>query len=63
MVNSEHHERVIPIPSFRTDDWDWPEAPFQSDGGDAEEEHRERRDEMRRNAERWLKERIAIETK
>jgi len=63
MVNSEHHERVIPIPSFRTDDWDWPEAPFQSDGGDAEENHRERRDQMRRNAERWVNERIAPETK
>jgi sialate O-acetylesterase len=63
MVNSEHHERVIPIPSFRTDDWDWPEAPFRSDGGEAEEKHGERRDQMRRNAQRWLKERIAPETR
>ena len=40
-VNSAHHERIIPIPSFRTDDWDWPEAPFAADGNDAGNQHRE----------------------
>ena len=63
VVNEEHYESVIPIPSFRTDDWDWPEAPFRADGGDAEEKHRERREQMRRNAERWAKERIALEAR
>ena len=23
-----HHERFIPVPSFRTDDWGWDDAPF-----------------------------------
>ncbi|MED5585033.1 MAG: sialate O-acetylesterase [Verrucomicrobiota bacterium] len=40
-VNSAHHERTIPIPSFRTDNWDWPEAPFAVQGNDAENSHRE----------------------
>ena len=41
VVNSGHHERIIPIPSFRTDDWDWPEAPFRGAEGNAENLHRE----------------------
>jgi sialate O-acetylesterase len=57
VVNSVHHERVIPIPSFRTDDWDWPEAPFNADGGDAEEKHRDKLDRMRTNAEKWAEQR------
>ena len=40
-VNSAHHERTIPIPSFRTDNWEWPEAPFNSEGNDAGNSHRE----------------------
>ncbi|MFC1739729.1 sialate O-acetylesterase [Planctomycetota bacterium] len=63
VVNSEHHERVIPIPSFRTDDWDWPEAPFRADGGDAEAKHRDKLEQMRRNAERWVKERMVLEAR
>jgi sialate O-acetylesterase len=63
VVNEEHYESVIPIPSFRTDDWDWPETPFRADGGDTEEEHREKREQMRRNAERWAKERIVLEAR
>jgi len=62
-VNSQHRERIIPVPSFRTDDWDWPEAPFKSDGGDAEVKHRERRNEMRRKAEHWAKERTVLEAR
>jgi hypothetical protein len=60
-VNSQHHERIIPVPSFRTDDWDWPEAPFKSDGADAEARHRKRRSEMRRRAEQRAKERTVLE--
>ena len=28
LTNAAHHERVIPVPPFKTDKWDWPEAPF-----------------------------------
>jgi sialate O-acetylesterase len=40
-VNAAHHERTIPIPSFRSDNWDWPEAPFSAQGNDAGNSHRE----------------------
>ncbi|MCP4847554.1 MAG: sialate O-acetylesterase [Verrucomicrobiaceae bacterium] len=40
-VNSAHHERTIPIPSFRTDNWNWPEASFTAQGNDAGNSHRE----------------------
>jgi sialate O-acetylesterase len=60
-VNSQHHERIIPIVSFRTDDWDWPEAPFRADGPEAEREHREKLAEMRRLANEWAKERSVME--
>ena len=63
VVNEEHFECVIPIPSFRTDDWDWPETPFRTDGRDAEEKHSDKRDEMRRNAQRWVKERMVLEAR
>ncbi|MHC4214452.1 MAG: hypothetical protein ACYSWP_13895 [Planctomycetota bacterium] len=55
--------QIIPIPSFRTDDWDWPQAPFSADGGDAEEQHRDKLDQMRSNAERWVKERIDLQAR
>ena len=56
-VNSRHHERIIPIVSFRTDNWDWPEAPFPADGGDAEQQHRRSINEMRRLARQLVKQR------
>ncbi|MDH3584614.1 MAG: sialate O-acetylesterase [Phycisphaerae bacterium] len=31
LANSAHHERFIPVPSFRTDDWGWEDAPFGSE--------------------------------
>ena len=31
LTNRSHMERIIPVPSFRTDDWDWVEAPFGPD--------------------------------
>jgi len=34
LVNSEHLERVLPVPSFRTDKWGWEDAPCGS-GSDA----------------------------
>ena len=49
-VNSAHHERTIPIPSFRTDNWEWPEAPFNSDGNDAGNSHREAIRDLRNSA-------------
>lgn len=56
-VNSAHHERIIPIPAFRTDDWDWPEAPFASDGEEAKNAHRQAINTMRQEARRWSEER------
>lgn len=47
LVNGQHHERILPVPSFRTDDWDWPEAPFDPE---ARGEIGRRRGEMRRQA-------------
>jgi len=48
LVNGQHHERILPVPSFRTDDWDWPEASF---GPEGQGETRKRRGELRRQAE------------
>ena len=56
-VNSGHHERIIPIPSFRTDEWDWPEAPFESDSEEARNEHREAINKMRQQARQWAEDR------
>ena len=56
-VNSGHHERIIPIPSFRTDNWDWPEAPFEADTEEARSSHREALNQMREDARRWTGER------
>jgi len=62
-VNSRHHERIIPIPSFRTDDWDWPEAPFKAEGSDAENQHRRAIQEMRKQAVDWARVRKLQEAK
>lgn len=58
LVNSEHHERVLAVPSFRTDRWDWPEAPIPDRGTKAADEHRRRINELRRQAEAWARSRI-----
>jgi len=47
LVNGEHHERILPVPCFRTDDWDWPETPF---GPEARGETGRIRGEMRKQA-------------
>lgn len=54
LVNSQHHERVIPVPSFRTDDSGWGDAPF---GSEARNELRQRRAQMRREAEDHMRHR------
>ena len=54
LVNSQHHERILPVPSFRTDGWHWGDAPF---GPDGRNEVRRRRAEMRRKAEEHLRQR------
>jgi sialate O-acetylesterase len=51
LVNSQHHERILPAPSFRTDDWDWPEAPFPDRGTPEANEHRQRINALRKQAE------------
>ena len=56
-VNGRHHERTIPIPTFRTDDWDWPEAPFAARGSEPESQHRRRIHEMRQRAAAWVRQR------
>jgi len=48
LVNGQHHERILPVPSFRTDDWGWPEAPF---GPEARGKIGRLRGEMRKQAE------------
>ena len=60
-VNAAHHERTIPIPSFRTDDWDWPEAPFDADGNEDKNAHRQAIYEMRNMARDNNKKRLNIE--
>ncbi len=51
LTNSQHHERIMPAPSFRTDDWDWPEAPFGERGSAESNEHRQKLSAMRKDAE------------
>ncbi len=48
------------MPSFRTDDWDWPEAPF---GPQARGEIGRRRGEMRKQAEQQNRQRRLQETR
>lgn len=47
LTNAAHYERVIPVPPFRTDKWDWPEAPFAENNTDEFKAHREILREMR----------------
>ncbi|MHC4401023.1 MAG: hypothetical protein ACYTG0_15210 [Planctomycetota bacterium] len=59
LVNGQHHERILPVPSFRTDDWDWPEAPF---GPEARGEIGRRQAEMRQRAEQQSRHRKLQQT-
>ena len=62
-VNSRHHERTIPIVSFRTDDWDWPEAPFEADGDELKQAHRKTINSMRDAARKQTVQRKVDEAK
>ena len=53
LVNSQHHERILPVPSFRTDDWDWPDAPFADRGTPEERKHSQWLRDLRKQAEEW----------
>jgi hypothetical protein len=48
LTNATHHERVIPVPPFRTDEWDWPEAPFAENKTPVFMKHREVLNEMKK---------------
>lgn len=51
LTNAAHHERVIPVPPFRTDKWDWPEAPFAENKTQEFMKHREVLREMKKKVE------------
>ncbi|KPK48353.1 MAG: hypothetical protein AMK72_07155 [Planctomycetes bacterium SM23_25] len=57
LVNSQHHERILPVPSFRTDDWDWQDAPFPDRGTPEADEHRQWLNNLRKQAEEWARRR------
>ena len=64
LVNSVHHERTIPAVLFRTDDWEYPEAPYiLQDGEEAWQAHRRRLHEMRQQAAQWARERTLDEAR
>ncbi len=52
LVNDQHNEKTIPVPSFRTDNWDWPEAPFAENNDPVFQEHRNKLREMKRKLEK-----------
>lgn len=58
-VNSAHHERTIPIVSFRTDNWDWPECPCEGEGD--QNEYRQAVTKMRNAAREQAKKRRRAE--
>jgi hypothetical protein len=51
---------IIPVPLFRTDNWDYPEAPYSMEGF---AEHRIRMKKLRKEAEEITKSRIIKEAK
>ena len=59
-VNNADRERVIPLPLFRTDSWNYPEAPYEK----AElETYRKKLNDLRNQALEWIKQRKAQEIK
>lgn len=50
LVNGAHHERIIPVPPFRTDNWDWPEAPFAENKDPEMQAHRSLIQKMKKEA-------------
>jgi len=49
-VNAPLHERIIPVPPFRTDNWEYPEAPYEML---EMEDHKIRLSNLRRQADKW----------
>lgn len=49
-VNVSLHERIIPVPSFRTDNWEYPEAPYEQY---ELEDHKIRLSNLRKKAYKW----------
>ena len=58
VVNESLRERVIPLPSFRTDSWDYPEAPFEQDEFNT---YRKKIDSLHNQAVEWTKLRKILE--
>lgn len=50
VVNADIRERVIPLASFRTDSWDYPEAPFENSELDS---YKKKMGELRNQALEW----------
>lgn len=62
-VTGAHHGRDLPIPGFRTDDWDLPEAPIAPNNGPKIREHRKKLRELKRRAQKWDAERKIAEAR
>lgn len=54
-VSAEHQGRHLPIPGFRTDDWDYPEAPIVGPRDRALGAHRAEINSLRKKAKVWAK--------
>ena len=48
LVNGQHMERVLAVPPFRTDDWDWPEAPYKENNDPEFQAHRKVLQDMKK---------------
>ncbi len=57
-VSNERRVRILPIPGFRTDSWDYPENPLVPHNDPGMGAHRKRMKQLRQRAETWAKERI-----
>jgi sialate O-acetylesterase len=60
-TSGESRIRIHPVPGFRTDTWDFPEAPIVPNDDPKTAEHRRILAEMRRQAENWAKDRRKAE--
>jgi hypothetical protein len=58
LVNAK--DRLIPVPLFRTDSWDYPEAPY---GNQEFAAHKERLRTLKQQAEAQTQDRIFLEAK
>lgn len=53
-VNASHYERIIPVPPFRTDGLEYPEAPYEQS---EMEEHKIKLSNLRKQANKWTESR------